>query len=78
MGTQTWVCITILFTETLIVLKFDWETVTKPFPPNVAWCWIVFIIGLILWTIWQFSIKPLIHSDNKKPSGYDQNHDKDE
>ena len=57
MGTQTWVTITILATETLIVFKFDWETVTKPFPPTVAKCWIVFGIGLVVWTIWQFYLK---------------------
>ena len=57
MGTQTWVTITILATETLIVFKFDWETVTKPFPPMIANCWIVFGVGLVLWTIWQFYLK---------------------
>lgn len=67
MGTQTWVCITIIMTEVLIVLKFDWETVTKPFPPKIALCWEIFGGCLLTWTVWQFYIKPyLFHSRDAK------------
>ena len=67
MGTQTWVVITIIFTEVLICLKFDWETVTKPFPPHISICWIVAGIGLLLWTVWQFYVSPYInHRQNEK------------
>jgi len=71
MGAQTWMCIAIITTEVLIVFKFDWETVTKPFPTTVAWCWIIFFGSLALWTVYQFIFKPLYYSfrhseENKK------------
>lgn len=66
MGTQTWVAITIIITELLIVLKFDWETVSKPFPPKIALFWALFISCLVLWTIWQFYLKPLLHWTEKR------------
>lgn len=67
MGTQTWVCITIIITEVLICLKFDWETVTKPFPPDIALYWSIFGAALLLWTIWQFCIRPfLFHKNDRK------------
>ena len=70
MGTQTWVLITILSTEALIVLKFDWQTVTKPFPPAVAFAWTIFIAGLILWCVWQFYLKPRLNEQEyEKKSG---------
>jgi len=66
MGTQTWVCITIIVTEVLIVLKFDWDTVTKPFPPEVAFWWYLFIGALVLWTVWQFFLRPFFFSQESK------------
>ena len=66
MGAQTWVTITTLITELLIVLKFDWETATKPLPFKVAVCWGVFISGLMLWTIWNFGIKPSLQSSKSR------------
>jgi phosphatidylserine synthase 2 len=66
MGTQTWVTITILATEVLIVLKFDWETVSKPLPPMIAKCWIVFFSGLFLWTFWQFYLKNIFFSPREE------------
>jgi phosphatidylserine synthase 2 len=66
MGTQTWVAITIIITEVLIVLKFDWETVSKPLPPKIALFWAFFIGCLVLWTIWQFYLKPLLHWTEKR------------
>jgi phosphatidylserine synthase 2 len=61
MGTQTWVVITIITTEVLICLKFDWETVTKPFPPDIAFYWKIFGSILTLWTVWQFYVWPYIN-----------------
>jgi hypothetical protein len=70
MGTQTWVAITIIVTECLIVFKFDWEVVTKPFPMHIALCWSIGIIIFILWIIWQFYLKPHLNKqENKKNSG---------
>ncbi len=57
MGTQTWVAITIIFTEMLIVFKFDWDVVTIPPPMHIRICWSVGAIGFILWIIWQFYLK---------------------
>lgn len=62
MGTQTWLCIAIIVTEVLIVLKFDWDTVTKPFPSDIALYWKIFAGGLIVWTVYQFIVKPIYHS----------------
>jgi hypothetical protein len=62
MGTQTWLCIAIITTEVLIVLKFDWATVTKPFPPDIALYWIIFLSALFAWTLFQFFLRPLYHS----------------
>ena len=68
MGTQTWVSITIIITEILIVLKFDWETSTKPLPPDVAFWWKVFGTLLLLYTIWNFYVKPLLHWSERRNS----------
>ena len=56
----------IVFTEVLIVLKYDWDTVTKPLPMHISVFWIVFISVLVLWTIWQFYIKPFLNLQEKK------------
>jgi hypothetical protein len=70
MGTQTWMAIAIITTEVLIVFKFDWETVTKPFPPDIAFYWLIFLSALTLYTIFHFILRPLYHSivyaDDKK------------
>ena len=65
MGTQTWVAITIIFTELLIVLKFDWDVVTIPFPRHVAICWSIAITLFVLWIIWQFYLKPHLYKANE-------------
>ena len=66
MGSQTWVAITIIITEVLIVFKFDWETVTKPFPRHIAISWTIFLTGLFLWTVWQFWIKPFLNWEENR------------
>lgn len=53
-GRQSWVILAIVVTEFLIVAKFDWETITKPLPQNIAIFWIVCLTLLVLWTIWNF------------------------
>ena len=68
MGTQTWVCVTIVFTEVLICLKFDWETITKPFPDDIALYWKIFLTGFVAWTLWQFYIWPLFNHKKDKES----------
>jgi phosphatidylserine synthase 2 len=58
----------IVLTEVLITLKFDWETVTRPFPLHVSIFWVVFIIALVGWTIWNFYISPYMIKLSKKKS----------
>ena len=55
-------------TELLICLKFDWETLTKPFPPDVAFWWYIFLSALVLWTIWQFLVRPYVWPQESKES----------
>ncbi len=65
-GRQAWLVVIIVFTELMIVLKFDWETVTRPFPPHVSLFWLLFTICIVAWTIWHFYIKRAIYSKEKK------------
>ncbi|CAL4090845.1 unnamed protein product, partial [Meganyctiphanes norvegica] len=57
-GRQSWLFLSIVCTELLLIIKFGWETVTIPFPRHVVILWILFIFTLILWTIWNFFIDP--------------------
>jgi phosphatidylserine synthase 2 len=66
MGTQTWVCVTVVFTEVLVCLKFDWETLTKPPPPHIVTCWQIFLSALVLWTVWQFYLWPFLTQKQEK------------
>jgi hypothetical protein len=68
MGTQTWVAITLVLTEALIVCKFDWNLISQPFPTHVVVCWSIFLICLLIWMVWQFYLKPHLHLNftNKK------------
>ena len=61
-GTQCWISSTILFTEILIIFKFDWELVTKPPPWHISLIWIVLFVVLVSWTIWHFFIYPSLKS----------------
>ena len=56
-------------TETLIILKFDWDLVTRPLPHHIATMWAVIGAGLVIWTIWYFLVKPkLFPSDQARQS----------
>jgi hypothetical protein len=66
MGTQTWVAITILFTEALIVFKFDWAVVTIPPPTHIIVCWSVGACVGIAWIIWNFFLKPHLNRHLEK------------
>jgi phosphatidylserine synthase 2 len=65
MGTQTWVAITVIITELLIIFKFDWDRIKVPPSNTIILCWAIFIFGLILSTIWNFYIRPGIHWNDK-------------
>ena len=55
-----------LFTEILIVFKFDMATIIKPFPNHVIIFWTVMFSSLVLWTIWHFYIKPYLNWKEKQ------------
>ena len=65
-GRQSWVITAIVITEVLIVLKFDWETVTKPLPFYIGLLWITIAVGIVLWTVYQFWFKRFILWGQKK------------
>jgi phosphatidylserine synthase 2 len=59
-GTQTWLVVAVIITEVLITLKFDWSTFTKPLPQHVALAWIIGLVALAVWTLWNFYIQRLL------------------
>lgn len=61
-GSQCWVSWSIIYTEVLIVLKFDWQLVTKPFPKVITYSWIGFGVFLSVWTLWHFYLKPAAYN----------------
>ncbi|XP_038051851.1 phosphatidylserine synthase 2-like [Patiria miniata] len=71
MGQQSWVMSAIIFTEFLIALKFDLPLILKPFPRYIAICWILGILAVVSWTVWNFCIHRIsfrfLHWTMKKP-----------
>ena len=71
--------IAIIITEFLIVVKFDWQTISKPLPPHIAYFWIIGVVSLVLWTIFKFYIYKDVKSDLPSESeklltnGHDKN-----
>ncbi|XP_055335120.1 phosphatidylserine synthase 2-like [Paramacrobiotus metropolitanus] len=53
-GKQAWLVLAVIITELLIVLRFDWDLVTKPLPSRIAACWLLFFACVIIWTWWKF------------------------
>ncbi|XP_064634708.1 phosphatidylserine synthase 2-like isoform X2 [Lineus longissimus] len=70
-GRQNWITCAIILTELLVILKFDWETITKPLPRPVAIFWCLGLILLVVWTIHRFFIRRdlrdhvIVHPDLK-------------
>lgn len=52
--------ISIIITELLIILKFDFAVVTKPLPKHIFLFWVGAIILLVLWTLWRFVLRNFI------------------
>lgn len=59
-GRQSWVITAIIITEVLIVVKFDWNTVTKPLPFHIVLVWATIASAIVLWTIYHFWFKRFI------------------
>lgn len=55
-GRQSWLIAAVIITEFLIVVKFDWNTVTKPLPKPIAIFWVLGLLGLVGWTVLKFYI----------------------
>lgn len=53
----------IIITEFLIVVKFDWETISKPLPQHIALFWIAGGLGLLFFTFWKFFIYRDVKND---------------
>lgn len=64
-GRQSWMTLAVISTEFLIVAKFDWETITKPFPRHIVLLWLIGLLCLVGWTIWRY----VISSGSQRISG---------
>lgn len=56
-GQQSWVAVSILVTECMLVYKFGYETISKPFPTHVVAFWVVFVVIFLGWSFWNFTYK---------------------
>ncbi|CAG0920925.1 unnamed protein product [Notodromas monacha] len=61
-GRQSWMLVTIVFTEFLLVLKCGWETVTKPLPWHIGLFWSVGFAGLLGWSLYNFLLRPKMYA----------------
>ncbi|OQV12010.1 Phosphatidylserine synthase 2 [Hypsibius exemplaris] len=57
LGKQAWMVLAIIITELLIVMRFDWETITKPLPLNVTYSWLAFLGVSALWPVYKFGYR---------------------
>jgi len=55
LGSQAWVCIAIIQTETLLCIKWGKGHFQEPAPPHVIWFWIIFSILFVGFTVIRFS-----------------------
>lgn len=62
-GQQFWVLVAIVFTETMIIIKFGKDIISKPFPPFIKSCWIWAFSIYLLWSLWKFQV----HYHSVKP-----------
>ncbi|XP_065070770.1 phosphatidylserine synthase 2-like [Rhopilema esculentum] len=53
-GQQSWILAAIIITETLICLKFGWETIQMPPPSHIVLFWTLLLTGVAIYTIWRF------------------------
>lgn len=51
-GQSAWIATSIIITETMICIKFGWETVSLPFPTHVKVFWFVALSVYLIWSFW--------------------------
>lgn len=73
-GRQSWIMCAIIFTEVLVAVKFEPQTVFKPIPFHMSMFWIVGIIGLFLFTVWKFYLRTHLQLYLKSQSKYSPKH----
>jgi len=66
-GRQSWIVLSIITTEFLIVAKFDSETITKPLPQHISYFWLLGLGALICWTIWNFRLYRISFRSQRTP-----------
>ena len=66
-GQQSWIVVSIVVTECMIVYKFGYEIISKPFPPHVILFWVAFVIIILSWSFWNFTYK--LPRRRRTPSG---------
>lgn len=54
-GRFSWLILTALIVETLIVVKFGWDIITIPIPKFAVIGWSVFFVAVSVWAFWKFS-----------------------
>jgi len=55
LGSQAWMCIAMIQTETLLCIKWGKNLFPKPTPPHVGWFWTIFLSLLFLFTLLRFT-----------------------
>jgi len=55
-GYQSWIVVSSVVVEILIVIKFDKKTISIPPPRYICYLWCGILIFLVIWTIWKFFI----------------------
>eukprot|EP00126_Sphaerothecum_destruens_P008570 Sdes_comp20265_c0_seq1m13752 len=65
LGAQTWILICCISIEVMIVCKFGKGSFPNPIPRHVITFWIGFFTLLVLWILWNFSIKKKVTKVHK-------------
>ena len=62
MGASAWLATAVVFTETLICIKFGRGMFPEPWPPRVLWAWGIFlsVFGLFMavWSVRHYLLAP--------------------
>ena len=56
-GQQACLLLSVIMTESMIVLKFGWNVLTIPLPTHVKYFWLTVLILYIAFCVWKFQVK---------------------